>query len=116
MYHDQALLKEPGGGFTPWHQDQHYVPLDTDNTIITWMPLVDLTPEMGTLHFASGSHRQGYLGRPPIQRRVAIGISRVQTIAEFPCRARVAMRAGDATFHYGHCTGLRETRRRKCAK
>src|SRR5688572_18448632 len=23
MYHDQALYKEPGGGFTPWHADQY---------------------------------------------------------------------------------------------
>src|SRR5579884_1617585 len=29
LYHDQALFKEPGGGPTPWHQDQHYWPLDT---------------------------------------------------------------------------------------
>ena len=21
LYHDQALFEEPGGGFTPWHQD-----------------------------------------------------------------------------------------------
>jgi ectoine hydroxylase-related dioxygenase (phytanoyl-CoA dioxygenase family) len=55
VYHDQALLKEAGGGLTPWHQDQHYRPLATDNTITMWMPLVDVTPEMGTMHFASGS-------------------------------------------------------------
>ena len=26
LYHDQALFKEPGGGQTPWHQDQFYWP------------------------------------------------------------------------------------------
>jgi ectoine hydroxylase-related dioxygenase (phytanoyl-CoA dioxygenase family) len=57
VYHDQALLKEAGGGLTPWHQDQHYWPLATDQTITLWMPLVDVTPDMGTMHFASGSHR-----------------------------------------------------------
>jgi hypothetical protein len=33
--------------------------------------LVDVTPEMGTMHFASGSHKQGYLGDLPMtaQRR-----------------------------------------------
>ena len=46
VYHDQALLKEPGGGITPWHQDQHYWPLDTDNTITMWMSLVDVFPTM----------------------------------------------------------------------
>ena len=54
VYHDQALLKEPGGGYTPWHQDQHYWPLDTDNTVTMWMPLVDASPAMGTMRFASG--------------------------------------------------------------
>lgn len=33
LYHDQALYKEPGGGFTPWHQDQYYWPLNTDRTV-----------------------------------------------------------------------------------
>ena len=28
MYHDQALYKEAGGGYTPWHVDQFYWPLD----------------------------------------------------------------------------------------
>ncbi|MEM7395311.1 MAG: phytanoyl-CoA dioxygenase family protein, partial [Verrucomicrobiota bacterium] len=47
LYHDQALFKEPGGGFTPWHQDQYYWPIDTDRTITMWMPLVDISEEMG---------------------------------------------------------------------
>ena len=42
LYHDQALFKEAGGGRTPWHQDQHYWPLDTTDTITMWMPLVDV--------------------------------------------------------------------------
>lgn len=28
MYHDQALVKEPGGGHTPWHQNAIYWPID----------------------------------------------------------------------------------------
>src|SRR5688500_10778854 len=49
VYHDQALFKEPGGGPTPWHQDQYYWPLDTRDTITLWMPLVDIDEEMGML-------------------------------------------------------------------
>src|SRR3954468_8607457 len=60
IYHDQALYKEPGGGFTPWHQDQYYWPLDTTNTVTMWMPLIDITVEMGMLTFASGSHNSGF--------------------------------------------------------
>src|ERR1051325_4920558 len=62
LYHDQALFKEAGGGHTPWHQDQFYWPLDTDNTITMWMPLIDATEEMGTMTFASRSHKEGFLG------------------------------------------------------
>lgn len=66
LYHDQALIKEAGGGHTPWHQDQRYWPLDTDRTITMWMPLVDVPPEVGTMTFASGSHRLGDLAGPTI--------------------------------------------------
>ena len=66
LYHDQALFKEPQGGPTPWHQDEHYWPLDTDKCVTLWMPLVDASPAMGTLRFASGSQREGYLGAMPI--------------------------------------------------
>src|SRR6185312_281663 len=58
VYMDQALFKEPGGGHTPWHQDQYYWPLDTHNTITMWMPLVDIDVQMGMLTFASGSHKK----------------------------------------------------------
>ncbi|MEP3991231.1 MAG: phytanoyl-CoA dioxygenase family protein, partial [Balneola sp.] len=36
LYHDQALYKEPSKkikNITPWHADQFYWPLDTENTI-----------------------------------------------------------------------------------
>ena len=62
LYHDQALYKEPGGGFTPWHQDQTYWPLDTTHTITMWMPLLDIPPNVGSMRFASGSHAFGNLG------------------------------------------------------
>jgi ectoine hydroxylase-related dioxygenase (phytanoyl-CoA dioxygenase family) len=48
IYHDQALFKEPGGGPTPWHQDQFYWPVDTKNTVTMWMPLVDIDESMGS--------------------------------------------------------------------
>src|SRR5438067_10780563 len=60
ILHDQALFKEPGGGFTPWHQDQIYWPLDTNNTITMWMPLVDIPAEVGSMTFVTGSHLLDY--------------------------------------------------------
>ena len=57
MYHDQALYKEPGGGITPWHADQYYWPVDTDNTVTVWIPLQETPKEMGPLQFSSSSHK-----------------------------------------------------------
>jgi hypothetical protein len=57
LYHDQALYKEGGGGFTPWHADQFYWPVDSDRTITAWIPLQAVPLEMGPLEFSAGSHR-----------------------------------------------------------
>ena len=57
IYHDQALYKEPGGGFTPWHVDQFYWPLANDNTVTAWIPLQAVPLEMGPLSFCIGSHK-----------------------------------------------------------
>lgn len=101
VYHDQALLKEAAGGLTPWHQDQHYWPLLTDNTITMWMPLVDATPEMGTMHFASGSHKNGYLGDLPISDESEFKFEQFIEKRGYTKSPGAAMAAGDATFHYG---------------
>jgi hypothetical protein len=101
LYHDQALLKEPGGGLTPWHQDQHYWPLATDSTVTMWMPLIDVTPEMGTMHFASGSHLAGYLGDLPISDESETACARFVGERGWSIVPGRAMAAGDATFHYG---------------
>lgn len=39
IYHDQALNKEPGGGYTPWHCDGYYWPLQSDKILTAWVPL-----------------------------------------------------------------------------
>jgi ectoine hydroxylase-related dioxygenase (phytanoyl-CoA dioxygenase family) len=56
IYHDQALYKEVGGGFTPWHADQYYWPLSNDNTCTVWIPFQHTPLEMGPLAFAARSH------------------------------------------------------------
>ena len=57
LYHDQALFKEASGGFTPWHADQQYWPLSSDKTITAWIPLQEVSLEMGPLSFAAGSQK-----------------------------------------------------------
>ena len=101
LYHDQALYKEPFGGHTPWHQDQHYWPLDTDSTVTLWMPLVDITADMGVMDFASGSNQLGYLGDMPISDESEAAWSRLIAQKGFTVANHGGMRAGDATFHTG---------------
>lgn len=100
LYHDQALIKEPGGKPTPWHQDQYYWPLDTQNTITMWMPLVSVEAKMGTMTFVPGSHRDPSFQKMPISAEShhyfeELVRSRGVVVPSF------SLNPGDATFHAG---------------
>lgn len=56
LYHDQALYKEPSGGYTPWHADQYYWPLANPHTTTAWIPLQATPLDMGPLEFSAKSH------------------------------------------------------------
>jgi ectoine hydroxylase-related dioxygenase (phytanoyl-CoA dioxygenase family) len=101
LYHDQALCKEPGGGHTPWHQDQNFWPLDTDKTITMWMPLVDVPAEVGSMTFASGSHKRGEIGQWFIGDDSETNFAALVAREKLPTHTHGAMQAGDATFHKG---------------
>jgi ectoine hydroxylase-related dioxygenase (phytanoyl-CoA dioxygenase family) len=101
LYHDQALFKEPGGGYTPWHQDAMYWPLDGSRCLTMWMPLVDITPAHGGLAFASGSHVDGPLSDIGISDASEEYFDRLLTERGLVVDEPVAMRAGDASFHSG---------------
>jgi ectoine hydroxylase-related dioxygenase (phytanoyl-CoA dioxygenase family) len=101
LYHDQALMKEPGGGHTPWHQDQFYWPFDTEQTVTMWMPLADLDPAVGSMTFATGSHRAGNLRGHAISDESEAEFARLVRDDALTEHSYGAIRAGDATFHAG---------------
>jgi ectoine hydroxylase-related dioxygenase (phytanoyl-CoA dioxygenase family) len=101
LYHDQALYKEPGGGLTPWHQDQYYWPIDTAKTITMWMPLVDISEQMGMLTFASGSHQEGFIENIGISDQSQKILSEFIENRGYPVTCADKMNAGDATWHLG---------------
>ncbi len=98
MYHDQALCKEPGGGFTPWHADQHYWPLSNDNTVTAWIPLQDVPLAMGPLSFCRGSHRLMQHRNLSISDESERRIGR--TLKDYPVDES-PYRLGDVSFHRG---------------
>ncbi|HRD81603.1 MAG: phytanoyl-CoA dioxygenase family protein [Saprospiraceae bacterium] len=112
LYHDQALFKEPGGGITPWHADQHYWPLNTDKTITAWMPLQATPLEMGPLEFSPGSQRI------LAGRELSIGDESEKLIGEklkindFP-HVVEGFECGEISFHSGwvfHRAGANQSR------
>ncbi len=117
LYHDQALFKEPGGGPTPWHQDQYYWPIDTNNTITMWMPLVDIDVDMGMLTFASGSYIEGSVFNFEISDESESAYDDYVKEHKFPISRAKTMNAGDATWHRGftmhHANGNNSDKRRE---
>ena len=103
LYHDQALFKEPGGGPTPWHQDQFYWPIDTTNTITLWMPMIDITDVMGSMSFADRSNEAGFIEISAQISDASEGFfDEYVRRAGLPMSGGGAMSAGDATFHSGY--------------
>lgn len=100
MWHDQALYKQPSGGFTPWHVDQQYWPMATGLSVTAWIPLQPVPIEMGPLCFGRGSHLKN------IGRDLAISDESERIIRDAIQREGVLevyepYAAGEVSFHYG---------------
>lgn len=94
VLHFNGFFKPGGGMATPWHQDMGYIPLDCEDVVTTWVPLVGVTEEMGPLVFASGSHHAG------AQPLTDLG-------TRYPLRRAPEMAPGDVSIHHGwtaHCS------------
>lgn len=100
LYHDQALFKPSGAARTPWHQDRYYWPLDTDRTATIWLPLVDVTEDMGPMIFATGSHRLDNLGDVSISEQTDQNLAALIEKQKLPLWSE-PLAAGDATLHLG---------------
>jgi len=100
MYHDQALFKEAGGGFTPWHADQQYWPLKTDKSVTAWIPLQETTLEMGPLAFAEGSHTSGFAKDLEISAGSEEAIEKYIKENKISCNES-PFDLGEVSFHYG---------------
>lgn len=59
FFHEHVLVKEAGNNqVTPWHNDEPYYSVDSQNNVSLWVPL-DPIPEKIALRAITGSHRWG---------------------------------------------------------
>lgn len=101
LYHDQALYKEPGGGFTPWHQDQVYWPLETDDTVTMWMPLVRVPAEVGGMDFVDETWTRRNLSDLVIGDSSHAHFEDMIRQNDWSTSTYGPFEPGDATFHRG---------------
>jgi hypothetical protein len=102
---DHAIYKPAlNGRATAWHQDGAY----TDPTLVTvhfWVPMQDVTVEMGCMQFIPGSHRERIRPHHRLEGHAhALEADDVDTTRAVAC----PLRAGDVTVHSAqtlHYTG-----------
>lgn len=103
LYHDQALIKEPGPSApSPWHQDQPYWPSKEPGMLSCWMALDHVTIERGCMQFIAGSDKWGefspisFEGDGPALKDL---LTDEQRAAWDPIP--VELTPGSCTFHHG---------------
>ena len=100
MWHDQSLYKEPGGGFTPWHTDQQYWPMDSALCVTAWIPLHAVPLERGPLSFGKGSHLKR-IGRDLEISAASEQLIREAILAQGVRETVEPYAAGEVSFHLG---------------
>jgi ectoine hydroxylase-related dioxygenase (phytanoyl-CoA dioxygenase family) len=101
LYHDQALYKEAGGGYTPWHIDQFYWPLSSEKTVTAWIPLHAIPLDNGPLAFSVGSQRIK-IGRDlEISDESETKIDEHLKLSNLPFD-ETPFALGEVSFHYGY--------------
>lgn len=111
FWYDQFLAKPPEkSAATLWHQDEGYWGRNLDERGITcWMPLHDVDPRNGCMHFIDGGHKLGVLEhrQPPDIQSDLLYCEPDESMA-----VACPLRLGGVTFHHGktpHMTPANQT-------
>ncbi|HLK25514.1 MAG TPA: phytanoyl-CoA dioxygenase family protein [Caulobacteraceae bacterium] len=112
------IRKPPNGKQASWHQDHAYWQPEFDyHALGAWLPLHDVSVEMGAMQFIPGSHKRGLLKH----RQEDDPKHNVLTVdAPFDAASAVAcpLKAGGCTFHHAetlHYTAPNSTDRPRLA-
>jgi len=106
------IRKPPGGRQVSWHQDHAYWQPELDYYALgVWLPMHDVSVEMGAMQFIPGSHKRGLMRH----RHIEDPIHNLLTVDEpFDAASAVAcpLKVGGATFHHSetlHHTAVNTT-------
>ncbi len=97
VYLDQALVKEPYGAPTQFHQDLPWWPFDSDHAATIWIALDDATVQNGCLYFVPGSHHIDVTYRSDLGSQLGAIFDANPQITQAPVPG--AIPAGGCTFH-----------------
>jgi hypothetical protein len=94
------IRKAPGGRAAAWHQDHAYWQPEFDYYALgVWLPMHDVSVEMGAMQFIPGSHKLGLLrhrqGDAPTEN-----VLQVDEPVDFSKAMPCPLKAGGATFHH----------------
>ena len=94
------IRKAPGGRAAAWHQDHAYWQPEFDYYALgVWLPMHDVSVEMGAMQFIPGSHKRGLLRH----RQADAPTENVLTVDEpvdFGAAVACPLKAGGCTFHH----------------
>jgi len=117
---DDVFLKRPGDRVSNWHYDRKFVPIDNDRFLSVWIPLADVTHDMGTMAYVPGSHERHYVEpRKPFtgQIRGHLWYETQIRLRNEPIE-RIEARRGDVLVHHGnilHMAGANTSDRSRIA-
>jgi ectoine hydroxylase-related dioxygenase (phytanoyl-CoA dioxygenase family) len=113
-----AIRKPPGGRPALWHQDHAYWDPEFDYQALgVWLPMHDVSVEMGAMQFIPGSHKRGLLPHRHADKPEANVLEVAEPIDE-SLAAACPLRLGGATFHHNetlHYTAPNTTDRPRLA-
>ena len=104
LWHDQLIIKMPGQESTWWHQDLPLWPMIEAGALTCWLALVDVTVEMGAMHFILGSHRWGRLAITSLPHEILYDLEGLRYLVPEDKQDLLKpvvyeLKAGDCTFH-----------------
>ena len=112
------IRKPPGGRAALWHQDHAYWQPELDyHALGVWLPMHDVTTEMGAMQFIPGSHKRGLLPHRQADDP-AHNVLTVTDDVEIAGAVACPLKTGGATFHHAetlHYTAPNTTDRPRLA-